>query len=422
LPQRVRVAERSRLEELRRRIDREPQPRLFALLAEVLRRNGDLDEAARVAREGSEVYPDDPGVRLSLGRVLRDSGDAPSARQEFETVLQKTPEHALAQRLLGQCEDPLAEVDAEGRVPPLTSLADDADLAEEGPSTPFPGVGGKSSGGATPLLTHRGRAVSRKDAGAGEGGEDDSVYVDFSDEGTVTPAKVSPIIESLRRPDSVVGEALRLLGARVQKIREDRKMDCFGVTSALPGDGKSAISLGLASALAREAGQRILLVEADLRRPSITQTLGLPPSAGLSEWLKGELEYVPLRVVEPEGFFLVVAGESGLDRPELLGSPRMDALLRASRSLFDVVLLDTVPIMAVTDTVFIQEHIDGFLIVVRSRQTPREAIQDSLGRLRADKILGIVLNDQDESRDSYKAYAYGRYGMVDTPLKGGGKQ
>jgi Mrp family chromosome partitioning ATPase len=149
-------------------------------------------------------------------------------------------------------------------------------------------------------------------------------------------------------------------------------------------------------------------------------TLGLPSGPGLSEWLKSELPYVPVSVVEPGGFFLLAAGQAGLDRPEVLGSLRMDALLRAARSLFDFVLLDIVPVMSVTDTVLIQDLIDGFLIVVRSRQTSREAMQDALARLRADKILGVVLNDHDEHKGSYKAYAYGRYGMVDYAGRGRG--
>jgi succinoglycan biosynthesis transport protein ExoP len=263
-------------------------------------------------------------------------------------------------------------------------------------------------------LAARADEAGPNDPGASdEDRDEDSLYIDFSDEGTVTSGKVSPIVESLGKPDSVVGEAWRLLGAGVQKLRRDRKIGCLAVTSALPGEGKSLVALGLAAALAREDDQRILLVEADLRRPSLVPTLGLPPGPGLSEWLKSELAYVPVSVVEPGGFFLLAAGQSELDRPEVLGSLRMDALLRAARSLFDFVLLDSVPIMSVTDTVLIQDLIDGFLLVVRSRQTPRDAVQDALAKLRADRVLGVVLNDHFEHKGSYRTYAYGRYGMVD---------
>ena len=81
------------------------------------------------------------------------------------------------------------------------------------------------------------------------------------------------------------------------------------------------------------------------------EALGLPPAHGLSEWLNGTLDYVPVRYVEPGGFFLVAAGQTGLKRPEVLGSPRMDAVLRAARRHFDFVVLDAVPVLPVADTV-----------------------------------------------------------------------
>jgi Mrp family chromosome partitioning ATPase len=184
------------------------------------------------------------------------------------------------------------------------------------------------------------------------------------------------------------------------------------MTSALPGEGKSTLSVGLASALGREPGRRILLVEADLRRPSFTKSLGLPPAHGLSEWLNGTLDFVPVRALEPGGFFLVAAGQTPLKRPELLGSPRMDAVLRADRRLFDLVILDAVPVLPVADTVLMQDLVDGFQLVVRSRRTPREAIHDTLAKLRSDKVIGVVFNGHQEYRASYKDYGYRRYGMA----------
>jgi capsular exopolysaccharide synthesis family protein len=197
---------------------------------------------------------------------------------------------------------------------------------------------------------------------------------------------------------------------------------CLAVTSSLPGEGKSTITTGLAGALAREPGRRILLIEADLRRPSLQATLGLPPAPGLGEWLNGRIDYVPVRLVQPGGFFLLVAGQCELERPEFLGSPRMDSLLHAARGLFDLVLLDAMPILPVADAVLIQDLVDGFLLVVRSRQTPREALRDALARLRPDRVMGVVLNDQQEHRSSYRTRAYQRYGIDYLPPGRGGKR
>jgi polysaccharide chain length determinant protein (PEP-CTERM system associated) len=236
--------------------------------------------------------------------------------------------------------------------------------------------------------------------------------VRFRELGKVGSPRATPVLEALRDHDSSVGEELRLLAAKLVELTRAHKASCLALTSALPVEGKTTISIGLTGALAREPRRKVLLIEADLRRPSLGPALGLPPGPGLSEWLSGSIEEVPIRQVEPGGFHVLAAGQAGLKRPEVLGSPRMEALLRAARARFDLVVLDAVPVLPVADTVLMQELVDGFLLVVRSRQTPRAAIHEALAKLRADLVLGVVLNDQREYRGSYKEYVYRRYGMA----------
>jgi Mrp family chromosome partitioning ATPase len=237
--------------------------------------------------------------------------------------------------------------------------------------------------------------------------------VRFREEEGVAPARPVAVLDSLRDPRSPVGEEFRLLRAKVQTLRHQRTMKCLALVSALPGEGKSTVALGLAAALAREPGRRILLIEGDLRRPSISRELGLAPFPGLGEWLNGDIDDVPVRPVAPGGFFLLSAGQSELERPEELGSTRMKSLLGTARDGFDHVVLDATPILPVADVILLQDLVDGLLFVVRSRQTPRAAILDALKRVRADKVVGIVLNDHREYRESYMAYAYHGYGMRD---------
>jgi Mrp family chromosome partitioning ATPase len=231
--------------------------------------------------------------------------------------------------------------------------------------------------------------------------------VAFRDEGIVTPARDETILGSLGDPRSVAGEELRLLAAKLQDIRRERGASCLAVTSTVPGEGKSTVALGLAGALAREPGRRILLVEADLRRPSLASMLGLPPQPGLAEWLNGSLDTIPVRLVGSGGFFLLVAGQAELERPELVASPRMGALLRAARGAYDFVLLDAMPVLPVADAILIQDLVDGFLLVVRSRWTRRDAIHDALARLRPHGVIGVVLNDHLEARRSSARRPYG---------------
>jgi capsular exopolysaccharide synthesis family protein len=233
--------------------------------------------------------------------------------------------------------------------------------------------------------------------------------VGFCDEGVVTARASVAILESLFDPRSFAGEELRRLGARTQDLRRVRGTSCIALTSPLAGEGKSTISVGLAAALAREPGRRVLLIEADHRCGSLQRTLGIAHSPGLAEWLNGAIDYVPVRVLEPGGFFLLVTGQAQLERPELLGSSRMEGLLRAARGLFDFVILDATPVLPVADAVLIQDLVDGFLVVVRSRKTPKDAIREALARLRPDRVLGVVLNEHVGVDRSYRDQTYQAY-------------
>jgi capsular exopolysaccharide synthesis family protein len=239
--------------------------------------------------------------------------------------------------------------------------------------------------------------------------------VGFLDEGVVAPSRMPPMVAGLGDPRSIVGEELRLLRSRLRGAGKGTELRCFALTSALPSEGKSTLAVALAAAFARDAGRRVLLIEGDLRRPTISEALGLPPAPGVSEWLNGGLDQAPIRAVQPGGFWVLVAGQESLDRPETLGSPLMASLIRAARTSFDEVIVDVPPLLPVSDAILMQDLVDGFLLVVRSRVTPREAVLDALGRLRREKIVGVVLNDHREYRHSYSTYAYERYGMAYPP-------
>jgi polysaccharide chain length determinant protein (PEP-CTERM system associated) len=231
----------------------------------------------------------------------------------------------------------------------------------------------------------------------------------FRHAGTADPRRPVPIIETLAQPASEVGEELRLFATRLAETCRRRAIRCVAVTSALPQEGKSTLCLGLAAALARSTGARVLLVDADLRRPSLSRMLGVAPGDGLTEWLNGVVDHVSVCEVAPGGFFLLGAGRSGLERPELMGSPRMAAALLAARRLFDYVILDSVPVLPVADTALLKEVVDGFQLVVRSRTTPREAIREALSRLPADRVIGVVFNAHREYWGARRYYGYKRY-------------
>lgn len=219
----------------------------------------------------------------------------------------------------------------------------------------------------------------------------------------------APLLQALRRGDSFAGEEIRLLGARVSSLVQERALKCLAVVSAGPGEGKSTLSLCLATTIAEGLGRRVLILEADLRRPSLEGKLDLEPRPGLGEWLSGCPSGIPVRRLGARGPFLLSAGSIPLNTPELLASPRMGQLLDAARAEFDLIVVDCPPLVPLADAVFLQELVDGFLCVVRARQTPRDVLRRALANLKPERVLGMVLNQQREILTSYEAKAYRQY-------------
>lgn len=190
-----------------------------------------------------------------------------------------------------------------------------------------------------------------------------------------------------------LAEEFRFLASKVASLAESR-LTTIGIVSATPQEGKTTVSIGLAGALARASAQRVLLLEADLRQPSIERYLGLPRAGGVSEWLTGRSTTVPIRTVSPPGFSVLAAGRERLARPELLGSARMAALIGACQLSFGFVVVDCPPLDPVADAVALQDLLDGFLLVVRARHSPRDGVERAVARLKAHRIQGIVFNNQ----------------------------
>jgi capsular exopolysaccharide synthesis family protein len=192
-----------------------------------------------------------------------------------------------------------------------------------------------------------------------------------------------------------LAEEYRVLATKVAALSASR-FTTIGVVSAVPGEGKTTVAMGLAAALARTSPHRVLLLEADLRQPTLESYLGLPRVAGVSEWLSGESENVPVRTIEPPGFSVITAGRQTLKRNELIGSDRMGALLGACQLSFGFLIVDCPPLSPVADAVALQDLLDGFLLVVRARTASREVITRAVGRLKEGRIHGVVFNSQPE--------------------------
>lgn len=208
-----------------------------------------------------------------------------------------------------------------------------------------------------------------------------------------------------------MAEAFRRVRNNVDLCRLDLHARVILVTSPMPGDGKSVTASNLAISLA-QAGWRVLLIDADIRTPSLGRAFGRPHGPGLVHILR---DLQPLgRVVQRtaiEKLDLVAAGPEVVDPSELLGSPRFRASLDEVRPAYDVVIIDSPPLLLATDPSIIGSAADGILLVVRAARTRREDAFDALEFLDGitTPVLGVVVNGRGPERERY---GYGRDSYV----------
>jgi capsular exopolysaccharide synthesis family protein len=209
-------------------------------------------------------------------------------------------------------------------------------------------------------------------------------------------------------PQSLIAEAFRSLRTNIAFARAHHDLRTIVLTSPGPGDGKSTVASNLATIFAQQ-GQRTLLVDADLRRAVVNATFEIPRSPGLSDLLVGSVRLADaVRPVDVPNLFVLPSGQFPPNPSELLGSPAMREILEEAKGSFDMVVIDSPPVLAVTDASVISSVVDGTIVVVRVGKTARDAVRRAVAQLRVvnGRVLGAVLNDVDFRSGVY----YGGYG------------
>jgi protein-tyrosine kinase len=229
-----------------------------------------------------------------------------------------------------------------------------------------------------------------------------------------TPVIDNPQIDSrlvaLLKPESFETDQYRILRHAADRACKKEGSRIIAITSAVAGDGKTLTAINLAATIARSPQSRALLIDADMRRPSISKVLGRHRShrgRGLVEAILDEtlsLEQVSWRIDPNINLSIVTPREAQADTYDLLSSGRFEAMLREARAKFDYVIVDTPPVVAAPDSRLIAEMIDGYLIVVSADKTPRPMLEETLTILGPAKVLGLVFN-----RESHKYSRYGKY-------------
>lgn len=212
-------------------------------------------------------------------------------------------------------------------------------------------------------------------------------------------------------PQSPRAESFRQLRTNLQFANVSGHAKTVLITSSLPGEGKSTTATNLAIALA-QAGQAVCLVDADLRRPMVSDYLGLERNAGLTTALVGAADVGDL--LQPWGddqLHVLTSGQIPPNPSELLGSDEMRLLIQRLEDTFDTVIIDAPPLLPVTDAAVLSQHVGGVVVVVGSQKLRHHDLEKSLGSLRMvnSNLLGVVLNRLPTKGPDAYAYSYYSY-------------
>jgi protein-tyrosine kinase len=218
---------------------------------------------------------------------------------------------------------------------------------------------------------------------------------------------------ALSAPDSLDAENFKVLRAQILFPKEGPVPKTIMVTSTFPGEGKTFVSANLAVTIALSVKEHVLMVDCDLRRPSLHKSFGYGPCLGLCDYLEGkeQLENLIMKTRVPK-LSLLPAGPTPPNPSELLSSEMMRDFLKEVKHRYDdrYIVIDATPSQVTAESSVLAQYVDGIIFVVMSEKSPRDAVRRSIENLGKKKILGVVFNGHNESYKKYQRYYKKYYG------------
>jgi capsular exopolysaccharide synthesis family protein len=224
---------------------------------------------------------------------------------------------------------------------------------------------------------------------------------------------------SVVEKDGLAAEKFRFLAVRLRHLQQRRSLKQLLITSTMPEEGKSMVSANLACTLASRRQQKTLLLEGDLRRPTLQRQFGFGKVPGLSEYLQGTVDAVlPIYRLDALGIWIMPAGVAPQNPLELMQCGRLSPLMDRLSAWFDWIVIDSPPILPLADTSVWTRLADGILLVTRQGRTDKEQLKRGLEAMERSKLLGALLNGSSNvAHDDY----YQRYGHDTTGRDSGGE-
>jgi capsular exopolysaccharide synthesis family protein len=222
---------------------------------------------------------------------------------------------------------------------------------------------------------------------------------------------------TLTEPNGLGAEMFRVLSTRLAHMQNRRNLRKLLITSSTGEEGKSVVSANLALTLAQRAGERTLLIEADLRRPNVSTLFTSAKLKGITDWADGKLALNDaLYQVSGMPLWLLPAGGSIEEPLPLLESDRFAEMLQSVATAFDWVVIDATPMLPMADATSLSRLSDGVLVVVREGHTRRKVLNKALETIEKHKLLGMVLNEASMLEVGYDRY-YEGYGKEERSSK-----
>ena len=227
----------------------------------------------------------------------------------------------------------------------------------------------------------------------------------------VEAERVEPRLVAITQPHSKYCEEYRSLRTQILHKSQRQKLQSIVVASVNASEGKTVTALNLSWLLAQTDGVKALIIDSDLRMPSLTDYLGIETDKGLSDILTNNVSLKDSIVrLEPSGLYLLPGGEARSDVAELLSGPKFREILRQAREMFDYVIIDAPPLGIFTDAAVLINHADGAMLVVRAGRTKFSVVDKILDSLPKDRMMGVVLNQSEEVLpETQYGYGYGYY-------------
>lgn len=229
-------------------------------------------------------------------------------------------------------------------------------------------------------------------------------YIDYN--------KLNRNLVVIFKPQSYEAEQFRMLKSQLLFPDSGNRPRSILVTSAVPGEGKSFVSANLAASLAQNINEYVLLIDCDIRRPTIHKNFGIADGPGLSDYLSSNISLSSLLLATAVDKLKILPGGRSVKNPaELLSSQKMSELLHEMTSRYKdrYIIVDSPPPKLTSETNVIARHVDAILLVVKYRSTPRKLVADLTEMFGKEKIIGVVFNMCDFKSASYSYNKYGKY-------------